>query len=186
MKTALSNVSTKWWVNQANCGSKRQYLKELSSEKSLEMVRKQAKSFVGKYMRNFVSKMYPCLTHCKVGALRLRGNQSQFELQGMLHRDYLDDVEKKIPEERPQSIIIALNPFVLLYKNDSDYHDDSVGSQSVAKGEAVLFTSSLRHAGTKEDKTWKYRLFAYIISELSDFPSEVTRLNLNLELGTND
>ena len=183
MKTALSNVSKKWWVNQANCGSKRQYLKELSSEKSLEMVRKQAESFVEKYMRNFVSKMYPSLTHCKVGALRSRGDQSQFDLQGTLHRDYLDDVDKKIPEERPQSIIIALDPFVLLYENDSDYHDDSVGSQSVAKGEAVLFTSSLRHAGgsngTKEDKTWKYRLFAYIVSELSDFPSEVTRLNLN-------
>ena len=56
---------------------------------------KQAESFVGKYMRNFVSKMYPCLTHCKVGALRSRGNESQFELQGTLHRDYLDDVEKK-------------------------------------------------------------------------------------------
>jgi hypothetical protein len=183
MKTALSNVSKKWWVNQANCGSKRQYLKELSSKKSLDMVRKQAESFVEKYMRNFVSKMYPCLTHFKVGALRSRGDQSQFELQGTLHRDYLDDVDKKVPEERPQSIIIALDPFVLLYENDSDYHDDSVGSQSVGKGEAVLFTSSLRHAGgsngTKEDKTWKYRLFAYIVSELSDFPSEVTRLNLN-------
>ena len=43
-------------------------------------------------------------------------------------------------------------------------------------------TSSLKHAGgsngTIEDKTWKYRLFAYIVSEESDFPSEVTRLNL--------
>ncbi len=118
----------------------------------------------------------------QLGALRSRGNESQFELQGTLHRDYLDDVEKKIPEERPHSIIIALDPFVLLYENDSDYNDDSVRSQSVAKGEAVLFTSSLRHAGgsngTKEDKTWKYSLFAYIVSEPSDFPSEVTRLNL--------
>ena len=35
MKNALSNVSKKWWVNQANCASKRQYLKELSSEKKL-------------------------------------------------------------------------------------------------------------------------------------------------------
>jgi hypothetical protein len=183
MKTALSNVSKKWWVNQANCGSKRQYLKELSSEKSLEMVRKQAESFVGKYMRNFVSKMYPSLTHFKVGALRSRGDQSQYDLQGTLHRDYLDDVDRKMPEERPQSIIIALDPFVLVHENYGDYHDDPVGFQSVAKGEAVLFTSSLRHAGgsngNKEDKTWKYRLFAYIVSEVSDFPSEVTRLNLN-------
>jgi hypothetical protein len=183
MKTALSNVSKKWWVNQANCGSKRQYLKELSSEKSLELVRKQAESFVGKYMRNFVSKMYPSLTHFKVGALRSRGDQSQFDLQGTLHRDYLDDVDRKMPEERPQSIIIALDPFVLVHENYGDYHDDPVGFQSVAKGEAILFTSSLRHAGgsngNKEDKTWKYRLFAYIVSEVSDFPSEVTRLNLN-------
>ena len=152
-------------------------------KKSLEMVRKQAETIVGLYMRNFVTKNYPCLTHCKVGALRSRGEQSQFDLQGTLHRDYLDDVEKKVPEERPQSIIIALDPFDLLYEYDSNYHDGSVGCKSVAKGEAVLFTSSLRHAGgsngTKDDKTWKYRLFAYIVSEQSDFPSEVTRLNLN-------
>jgi hypothetical protein len=151
--------------------------------KKLETVRKQAESFVEKYMRHFVSKMYPSLTHFKVGALRSRGDESQFDLQGTLHRDYLDDVNQKIPEERPQSIIIALDPFVLIHENNSDYHDDPVGSQSVAKGEAVLFTSSLRHAGgsngPKEDKTWKYRLFAYIVSEVSDFPSEVTRLNLN-------
>ncbi len=134
-------------------------------------------------MRNFVSKMYPSLTHFKVGALHSRGDQSQFDLQGTLHWDYLDDVDKKIPEERPQSIIIALDPFDLVHENYGDYHDDPVGLQSVAKGEAVLFTSSLRHAGgsngPKEDKTWKYRLFAYIVSEVSDFPSEVTRLNLN-------
>ena len=107
----------------------------------------------------------------------------QFNLQGTLHWDYLDDVEKKVPDERPQSIIIALDPFNLLYEYDSDYHDGSVGCKSVAKGEAVMFTSSLRHAGgsngTKDYKTWKYRLFVYIVSEQSDFPSEVTRLNLN-------
>ena len=160
---------------------KRQYLKELSSEKSLEIVCKQAESFVGLYMRNFVTKNYPCLTHCKVGALRSRGEESLFE--GTLHRDYLDDVEKKVPDERPQSIIIALDPFNLPYEYGSDYHDGSIGCKSVAKGEAVMFTSSLRHAGgsngTKDDKPWKYRLFAYIVSEPSDFPSEVTRLNLN-------
>jgi len=182
MKNALSNVSKQSWVNQANCSSKRQYLKELSSKKSLETVRKQAESFVGLYMRHFVTKSYPSLTHFKVGALRSRGEESQFDLQGTLHRDYLDDVDNKVPDERPQSIIIALDPFNLLYEYESDCHDDSIGCKSVAKGEAILFTSSLKHAGgsngTIGDKTWKYRLFAYIVSEESDFPSEVTRLNL--------
>ena len=42
-----------------------------------------------------VTKNYPCLTYFKVGALRSRGEESQFDLQDRLHRDYLDDVRKR-------------------------------------------------------------------------------------------
>ena len=123
----------------------------------METVRKQAESFVGLYMRNFVTKNYPHLTHFKVGASCLRGEESQFDLQGMLHWDYLNDVDNKVPDEQPQSIIIAIDPFNLLYEYESDCHDAAIGCKSVAKGEAILFTSSLRHAGgsngTIGDKT---------------------------------
>ncbi len=53
----------------------------------------------------------------------------------------------------------------------------------IERGQAVLLTSSLRHAGgsnsTDNNTAWKYCLFAYIVLETIDFLSEVTRLNLN-------
>jgi len=104
-----------------------------------------------------------------------------------MHRDYLEHVNMKVPEERPQSIIVALDPFNLLY----EYYDYDESSEdcatvlSLETGQAVLFSSSLRHAGgsnttNKEDTSYKYRLFAYIASEYGDFPEEITtRLNIN-------
>jgi hypothetical protein len=44
MKNALSNVPKKWCMYQKECGTKRQYLKELSSADCLKMVRIQAES----------------------------------------------------------------------------------------------------------------------------------------------
>jgi hypothetical protein len=111
MKDALSKVTTKWWNNQAHCGSSSQYLKELLSESSLEMVRKQAESLVSLYLKICVTKHYNSLTHSKVGALHSRGDNSQYQLQGTLHCDYFDSIDKKVPEERPQSIIVALDKF---------------------------------------------------------------------------
>jgi hypothetical protein len=187
MKVTLANIPAKWWVSQKSCGTARQYLKELSSAPSLKMVRNQATSILGIYMKNFVTKLYPTLTHLKVGALRSRGIDSQFHLQGLMHRDYLEHVNMKVPDERPQSIIVALDPFNLLY----EYYEYDESSEecatvlAVETGQAVLFSSSLRHAGgsntkNKEDTGYKYRLFAYIASEYGDFPEEIsTRLNIN-------
>ena len=182
MRESLANVDKKWWCNQAHCKSNRQYLKELASEPNLQMVRKQAESLVGVYMKNFVTKHYNCLMHFRVGALRSKGEASQFELQGTLHRDYQDEVNQKLPDERPQSMILALDPFNLLYELEPS-SDGSLKTVFVDSGQAVLFTSSLRHAGgsngTNGDNTWKYRLFAYIVSDEADFPSEIgTRVNM--------
>ncbi len=85
------------------------YLKELSSAPKLDMVWKQAEAIIHVYMSNFMTRVYKCLTHFRVGALRSKGEHSQYDLQGTLHRDYEASINTKVPEERPQSIIVALN-----------------------------------------------------------------------------
>ena len=186
MKNALSNVPTAWWINQKECGTKHQYLKELSSADCLKMVRIQAESIMSIYVKNFVTKLYPTLTHFKVGALRSRGVYSQCHLQGLLHRDYKEHVNNKVPDECPQSIIIALNTFNLLYEyyEYDETKEESATVLTIESGQAVLFSSSLRHAGgcnanNNEDTGYKYRLFAYIASEDEDFLEESTRLNID-------
>ncbi len=62
--------------------------------------------------------------------------------------------------------------------------DNNIQTAHLYTGQAIVFPSSLRHAGgsngTSSDTTYKYRLFAYIVSEESDYPSDVgTTLNVN-------
>ena len=58
MKQFLSNVPPTYWVNQAKCGSDRQYLKELLSADSLRSVCNQAITIIDLYMKNFVTLHY--------------------------------------------------------------------------------------------------------------------------------
>jgi hypothetical protein len=113
----------------------------------------------------------------KVGAIRSRDEKSQLELTGSLHCDYQDDVNKKTPNERPQSIIVALDPFNLLYECNMD-DGSKIRTIHVNRGQVVVFTSSFRHPGgsngTVNDQEYVYRLFAYIVSEEVDYPPDVT------------
>ena len=122
------------------------------------------------------------MTHFWVGALCFKGENSQDDLQGTLHRDYEASVNTKLPDEQPQSIIVALDPFNIIY--ELGIPDTNMQTAHLYAGQAILFPSSLHHAGgsngSTADTNYKYCVFAYIISEESDFPSEVgTRLNLN-------
>jgi hypothetical protein len=65
-----------------------------------------------------VLQHYNALTYFKVGAIRLRGINSQYDLVGSLHCSYHDDVNKKVPNKCPQSILMALDPFKLLYESN--------------------------------------------------------------------
>ena len=60
-----------------------------------------------------VTSCYKSLTKIKVGAIRSRGDTSQEELMGFLHRDYHDEVNRRVPNERPQSIIFAVIRLIL-------------------------------------------------------------------------
>ncbi len=99
---------------------------------------------------------------------------------GSLHCDYDDDVNKKVPGEGPQSIILALDPFKLLYESDTGsggLTDRKIEELHVNRGQAVVFSSSFCHSGgsnyTIEQTGYVYQLFAYIVSSESDYPSIV-------------
>jgi hypothetical protein len=63
-------------------------------------------------------KNYSKVNKFRVGAIRLKGGRSQYEPTGVFHRDYLQDVvDKRIQDERPFSIILALDEFQFQYKN---------------------------------------------------------------------
>jgi hypothetical protein len=69
---------------------------------------------------------------------------------GSLHSDFDDNVNKKVPEEHPQSVILALDPFKLLYETDTGSGgliDGNIKELHVQRGQAVVFTSSFHHSG---------------------------------------
>jgi hypothetical protein len=178
MKEALCSLKDHHWINQTKCRTARQYLKELSTHKSLQKVNDQAMAVIQPFVTNVVLQHYKALTLFKVGAICSHGVDSQYDLVGSLHCDYDEDVNKKVPGERPQSIILALDPFKLLCESDTGsggLTDRKIKELHVNRGQAVVFSSSFHHSGgsnyTIEQTGYVYRLFAYIISPESDYPS---------------
>ena len=104
------------------------------------------------YIKNFVTKLYPTLTHFKVGALRSRGVYSQCHLQGLLHRDYKEHVNKKVPNECLQSIIVALDTFNLLYEY-YEYDETKEESATVLTVKVVKPSFFPAHFGMRVDAT---------------------------------
>ena len=61
-----------------------------------------------------------------------------------------DDVNKKVPDEHPQSILMALDPFKLLYESNMGTGGlmyEKVEELLINWGEAVVCCSSFCHAG---------------------------------------
>jgi hypothetical protein len=97
IKESLSSLSGRHWINQSHCKTARQYLKELSTSKSLKKFKDQAMAVIQPYVTHVVSHHYKALTNFKVGAICLHGVDSQYDLMGALHCNYHDNVNKKCP-----------------------------------------------------------------------------------------
>ena len=69
MKEALSSIKDHHWINQSKCGTARQYLKELSTSKSLKKVHDQAMAVIQPFVTHIVLQHYKALTYFKVGAI---------------------------------------------------------------------------------------------------------------------
>ncbi len=75
---------------------------------------------------DFVTKQNTSMRFWKVGALRTKPfAKSQYKKQGFkLHTDYGEDIMKCQANERPMSMIMALDKFEFLYQNPLDKYDD--------------------------------------------------------------
>jgi hypothetical protein len=185
VKHSLKSIKS-GWAPLGHCGSARQYLPGLSSTKSMTNVRDQVTALLTPFVKNNVTNRYPALINFKVGAIRSRGYQSQQELMGTLHRDFSDETNTRTPEERPQSIILALDPFNFLYEHHVGGGKLVTMELHVPSGHGIVFTSLLNHAGGAnecadkgDESKYVYRLFAYIVSDMSHYPAETgTRITI--------
>ncbi len=90
------------------------------------------------------------LTYFKVGAVHSRGVDSQYNLVGSLHCNYHDDVNKNMLGECSQFILLALDPFKLLYESNmgsGGLIDGKIKELLVNRGQAIVFSSSFCHSG---------------------------------------
>ncbi len=178
MKEYLSSLSDCHWIKQSHCETARQYLKELSTSKSFKKVNDQAMAVIQPFAMHVVSQHYKALTYFKVGAICLSGVDGQYDLMGALHCTYHDDVNKKVPDKRPQSILMALDPFKLLYESNmgnGGLMDGKIEGLLVNQGQTVVFCSSFCHAGGSNYSInhlgYVYCLFACVVLSESDCPS---------------
>ena len=97
-----------------------------------------------------------------MGAIRSKGRRSQYNLTGVYHHNYLQDVvDKRIQDERPFSIILALDEFQFQYKNA--IMDEEVEMVCVPIRHAAIFSSALSQCRWENrTENYVYHLFAYV------------------------
>ncbi len=155
-------------------------LRSLSTSKSLKKVNNQAIAVIQPIVMHVVLQHYKALTYVKVGAICLHGVHSQYDLGGSYNCNYHDNVNKKVPDEHPKSIIMALDPFKLLHESNvgtEGLMDGKVKELLVNWGQALVFCSSFCRAGGSNysinQMGYVHHLFAYTVLSESDFPSVV-------------
>jgi hypothetical protein len=90
--------------------------------------------------------------------------------------EYEQSVEELEPRFRPVSIIVGLNSFNFMWLNDRTLRESKIRKMTVYPGEMIMFTNHCLHAGGENNTNEEQiRLFAYLASDESHFPSgEVT------------
>jgi hypothetical protein len=148
---------------------RREYAKDLVNHPlALAVITKAMKSYVGQ-----VQEKYPSLTHVKYGALRTFPNERSQYLRHeyKLHLDYTVDCKNLPPSQRPISIIVALDPFELIYLPTKLASRRELVRTTIFPGQMVMFTDNCLHSGGSNRTSRKvYRLFAYLASRLKDIP----------------
>ena len=158
------------WHNLRGCGTNRQYLPGLSTDGKHKLLKNDVEECIGPFVVHYITKTNPKVNRFKVGALRSKGSMSQASLSGVYHRDYKqDEVNRRSPDERPFSIILALDEFRLQYKDEN--MSNEVKTVNVPIGHAAVFSSALSHCGGENGTDdYVYRLFAYVVSDDLDYP----------------
>ncbi len=119
-----------------------------------------------------VQQIYPTLKHVKGGAI-LSAPNSPAQINGhyeKLHSNYTANILERPPDERPISIIMAVDPFGLHYLPSQEMKRKDITRLNVNQGEMVMFTNTCLHSGdTNESDNYRLRLFGYLVSHEEDF-----------------
>ena len=96
---------------------------------------------------------------------------------GKLHSDYTANVLERPPDERPISIIVAVDPFELHYLPSQEMKRKDRKKLHVNQGKMVMFTNTCLHSGnTNKSDNYRLRLFGYLVSHEKDFPTNEVML----------
>ena len=155
--------------------SKRSYTKNLADFPDLYNLVEQCMS---RYI-SWVQIQQPSLKYYKLAILRSDvGAGSQYDGCGKkLHSDFYDTVNKRPPQERPVSLLVALDEFEFMYLLSRKHSRGMIKTITVPPGQALAFTNYCLHAGGKNNSGKVcFRLFAYLVSDPVDFPNgEINR-----------
>jgi hypothetical protein len=112
------------------------------------------------------------LKHVKGGAILSAPNApAQIDgHNGKLHSDYTVNVLERPPDERPISIIVAVDLFGWQFLPSQEMKRKDIKRLTVNQGEMVMFTNTCLHSSdTNKSDNYRLRLFGYMISHEEDF-----------------
>jgi hypothetical protein len=163
VKEELVELGMTQWHNLNKCGLERQYLPGLCTNTKMSQLKTKVEELIEPFVKNFILKHYPKVNKFSVGEIQSKGRRSQYDLTSVYHRDYLQDVvDKRIQDERPFSIILALDEFRFQSKNA--IMDEEVETVCVPIGHAAILSSALSHCrGDNGTEDYVYHLFAYVV-----------------------
>ena len=166
-------------------GTDRVYLPTLETDPKLAPLCEKVKTAARPYVK-WLHARYPKLRHLRYGLIKtLPNGRSQYELHGnRTHADFGNTVYRLAPDERPVSMMIALNEFNLMYLSNMSDPDTELKTMTVHKHNGVLFTSACLHSGAANlTQVAQYRIFLYAVSRVVDFPTNQVFISDRTEEG---
>ncbi|MFM8445826.1 MAG: hypothetical protein ACKN9Z_00475 [Actinomycetota bacterium] len=169
LRRILNYSDTRLWHKLTGGGESRFFAKDL--EKHTDIYNYVMDEL--QYYITYAQMKFPKLIHVKGGAI-LSAPHAPAQIDGhngKLHSDYTADVSQRPLDERPVSIIVAVDPFALKYLPNDNMMRKDIQKICVRQREMVMFTSACLHSGdTNESNEYRLRLFAYLVSNEKDFP----------------
>jgi hypothetical protein len=175
LRSVLNYSDVRLWHKLTGGGDSRFYAKDLEKHPDIYNY----VMYELQYYITYAQMKFPKLIHVKGGAILSAPNApAQIDgHNGKLHSDYTADVSQRPLDERPVSIIVAVDQFALKYLPNGNMMRKDIQTICVRRGEMVMFTNACLHSGdTNESNEYRLRLFAYLVSNKKDFPQNQVML----------
>ena len=142
--TFFGAKSTIWTGLTGGYGTLCQFVLDLASQPHVNQV---VESAMRPLINNVLSK-YPSLVCIKYGALKTNPNcPSQYEGHDhCLHSDYKSFFNDLLPDQRPVSLIMALDEFEFIYLPALTRNRKELVNITVPAGHSILFTNACLHS----------------------------------------